>query len=455
MSKRARKENESEQPAKKKMKTESDEENNKDLEKLKTFSGLGLITELCEACSSLGYTEPTDIQKMAIPVALGEKDVIGLAETGSGKTAAFALPALQHMCENPNIKHVHTVVLAPTRELAVQIHEQFEALGSTVGVRCVTIIGGVDRTQQAIALAKRPHVIVASPGRLVDHLENTKGFHLKHLKFLIFDEADQLLNMDFEKDITKIIKCIPKERKTMLFSATMTSKVNKLKRAALTDPVKVEVSKKYQTVEGLTQEYALIPAKYKETYATFFLTEFTGKSMIIFVQKRRTAQQLALIFRNLGFAALPLHGQLSQSRRLGALNKFKAGQRNILIATDVASRGLDIPHVDIIFNYDIPNSAKTYIHRVGRTARAGRTGRALTFVTQYDIEMLQRIEHTLATQLPEIKPNKQEVMCYLERTTQANRLATMEIKEMEEKIKEKKANRKNKSSGGKIYDNKR
>merc|ERR1719336_627391 len=181
-----------------------------------TFKSLKVLPELCEACEGLGWTTPTEIQQKAIPLCLEEKDVIGLAETGSGKTGAFALPALQDLYHNPNNKHVHTVVLAPTRELAVQIHESFSALGSTIGARCVTIIGGVDRTTQAVALAKRPHVIVASPGRLVDHLETTKGFHLKQLKFLIFDEADQLLNMDFEKEINKLIAVIPRERRTLL-----------------------------------------------------------------------------------------------------------------------------------------------------------------------------------------------------------------------------------------------
>ncbi|KAJ3204815.1 ribosomal RNA processing protein [Dinochytrium kinnereticum] len=345
-----------------------------------TFRSLGLDPKICDACEKLGYKHPSDIQSKAIPYALQGRDIIGLAQTGSGKTAAFALPIIQALWDNP--QPLFACIMAPTRELAMQISEQFEALGSTIGVRCAVIVGGLDMMPQAIALAKKPHVIVCTPGRLVDHLENTKGFNLKALKYLVLDEADRLLDLDFGAEIEKVLKVIPRERNTFLFSATMTSKVEKLQRASLSDPVKVEVATKYSTVKTLLQYYLFFPFKHKECYLTFLLNELAGQTAIVFTLTCNSARKLSLMLRNLGFQAVCLHGQMTQAKRLGALNKFKGGERNILIATDVASRGLDIVGVDVVVNYDVPQSSKDYIHRVGRTARAGKSGKSVTLVTQ-------------------------------------------------------------------------
>ncbi|VEN43561.1 unnamed protein product, partial [Callosobruchus maculatus] len=335
---------------------------------------------LCKACEQLKWKEPSKIQREAIPVALQGKDVIGLAETGSGKTAAFALPILQALLENP--QRYFALILTPTRELAFQISEQFEALGASIGVKCAVIVGGMDMMSQALILAKKPHILIATPGRLLDHLENTKGFSLRALKYLVMDEADRILNMDFEVEVDKILKVIPRERRTFLFSATMTKKVKKLQRACLQEPVKVEVSTKYQTVEKLQQYYIFIPVKFKDVYLVHILNELAGNSFMVFCSTCNNTIRTALMLRNLGLTAVPLHGQMSQNKRLAALTKFKAKNRSILISTDVASRGLDIPHVDVVINFDIPTHSKDYIHRVGRTARAGRSGIAITFVTQ-------------------------------------------------------------------------
>ncbi|KAM7296568.1 putative ATP-dependent RNA helicase DDX47 [Ixodes scapularis] len=232
-----------------------------DQEEEVTFKSLGIVDVLCEACEQLKWKSPTKIQKESIPLALQGKDVIGLAETGSGKTGSFALPILQALLETP--QRLFALVLTPTRELAFQISEQFEALGAGIGVKCAVVVGGIDMMTQALTLAKKPHVVIATPGRLVDHLENTKGFSLKALKYLVMDEADRILNMDFEEEVDKILRVIPRERHTYLYSATMTKKVQKLQRASLKDPVKVEVSSKYQTVEKLMQYYLFIPAKFK------------------------------------------------------------------------------------------------------------------------------------------------------------------------------------------------
>ncbi|TPX71159.1 hypothetical protein SpCBS45565_g01287 [Spizellomyces sp. 'palustris'] len=394
-----------------------------------TFKSLGLIPQLCEACEKIGFTKPTEIQQASIPDALEGRDIIGLAQTGSGKTAAFALPILQRLFQNP--QPLYACVMAPTRELAFQISEQFEALGSTIGVRCAVIVGGMDMMAQSIALSKKPHVVICTPGRLVDHLENTKGFNLKQLKYLVMDEADRLLDLDFGAEIEKVLKIIPRERNTFLFSATMTSKVEKLQRASLVKPVKVEVATKYSTVSTLLQYYLFFPFKHKETYLTYLLNELAGQTCIVFTLTCANAQKLALMLRNLGFQAVSLHGQLSQPKRLGALNKFKSGGRNILIATDVASRGLDIPGVDVVINYDVPQSSKDYIHRVGRTARAGRSGKSITLVTQYDIEWYQRIEHSIDKKLDEypLGKDKSAVFMLQERVGEAVRFAHMQLKE--------------------------
>ena len=285
---------------------------------------------------------------------------------------------------------------------------------------------------QAISLAKKPHVIVGTPGRVADHLANTKGFTLKALKYLVFDEADRLLNMDFEKQINQILSVIPKTRSTFLFSATMTSKVHKLQRASLVDPVKVEVSDKYQTVSTLVQNYHFLPNKYKDTYLVYLLTEFTGKKTMIFNSTWMNTLKMSIMLRNLGFKAVALSGNLSQTQRIGALNKFKAGG-SILVATDVANRGLDIPEVDLIINYDIPANPKDYIHRVGRTARAGRSGRSVTLITQYDVENFQRIEHYIKKKMEEYPIEQDNALIFFERVIEAQRLANLEIKSMDSK----------------------
>ncbi|THH05455.1 hypothetical protein EW145_g4785 [Phellinidium pouzarii] len=364
-----------------------------------SFKELGVIDPLLEALSQMNFKTPTEIQAEALPHALSGRDIIGVAETGSGKTAAFALPILQKLWEEP--KGLFACILAPTRELAYQISQHFESLGSAIGVRCAVIVGGMDMVSQAVALAKRPHVVVATPGRLNDHLENTKGFSLKGVKFLVLDEADRLLDMDFAK----------------------------LQRASLTNPVRVEVSKKYSTVSTLLQHYLFVPYKQKEVNLVHICNSLAQNSIMIFTRTVMDCQKIALILKGLGFPAVPLHGQLSQSARLGALGKFKSGGRSVLVATDVASRGLDIPSVDAVVNYDIPSHSKDYIHRVGRTARAGRAGKSITLVTQYDVELIQRIETVIGKKMDLWPTDAEEVALLRESVDEAARLAVNALKE--------------------------
>lgn len=391
----------------------------------------GIIESLCEACEKPGYKAPTPIQRESIPPALEGRDLIGLAETGSGKTAAFALPILHALLQNP--QPLFGLVLAPTRELAYQISQSFEALGSLINVRCAVIVGGMDMVPQAIALGKKPHIVVATPGRLLDHLENTKGFHLRNLKYLVMDEADRLIDFDFGPIIDKILKVLPRERGTFLFSATMSSQVENLQRASLKNPLRISISaNKYQTVSTLLQSYLFIPQVHKDTYLVYLLNEFAGQSAIVFTRTVNETQRLAILLRALGFGAIPLHGQLNQSARLGALNKFRAGTREILVATDVAARGLDIPSVDVVLNFDLPTDSKTYIHRVGRTARAGKSGHAITLVSQYDLEIWLRIETALGKKLGEYDTVKDEVMVFKSRVEEAQRHARTEMKALHE-----------------------
>lgn len=339
---------------------------------------------------------------------------------------------LQALLEKP--QPLFGLVLAPTRELATQIGQAFEALGAMISLRCAVIVGGLDMVPQSIALSKKPHIICATPGRLVDHLEKTKGFSLRTLKFLVMDEADRLLDMDFGPSIDKLLKFIPRERRTYLFSATMSSKVESLQRASLRDPARVSISSnKYQTVSTLLQHYIFIPHMRKDTYLVYLVNEFAGKSIIIFTRTVWETQRVAILLRTLGFGAIPLHGQLSQSARLGALNKFRSGVRSILVATDVAARGLDIPKVDVVLNQDLPQDSKTYIHRVGRTARAGKSGVAVSIVTQYDLEIYQRIEAALGKKLTEYPTVKEEVMAFQPRVEEAQRHAKVEMRDMSER----------------------
>ncbi|KAJ8650031.1 hypothetical protein MRB53_003054 [Persea americana] len=393
----------------------------------KTFKSLGLCQQLVEACENLKWKEPTPIQAKAIPLALQGKDLVGLAQTGSGKTGAFALPILQALLENP--KPFFACVLSPTRELAIQIADEFKALGSGTGVKCASLIGGLNMIEQAIALGKRPHIVVGTPGRILDHLSETKGFGLRSLKYLVLDEADKLLSVDFENTMDDILKAIPRERKTLLFSATMTKKVKKLQRACLKNPELIEASSKYSTVDTLTQQLCVVPPMLKDGYLVYVLIKRHGCKSMVFTRTCESTQLLAWMLRNLGFKAIPISGQMSQAKRLGSMNLFKSGESDILICTDVASRGLDIPSVDMVINYDTPPNYKDYIHRVGRTARAGKSGIAISFCNQYTWQWIIEIENLIGKKFSLFPCTNDEVSLLMERVNEARRLAVMKIKE--------------------------
>ena len=415
-----------EESKKKEDNDENEEEESNDAETFESFTQLNLVPELVQACKNLNYAKPTPIQTKAIPAALEGNDIIGLAQTGSGKTAAFAIPILNKLWEDQ--QPYYACILSPTRELAQQIKETFDSLGSLMGVRSVCIVGGMNMMDQARDLMRKPHIIIATPGRLMDHLENTRGFSLRKLKFLVMDEADRLLDMEFGPVLDKILKILPVQgRTTYLFSATMTSKIDKLQRASLTNPVKCAVSNKYQTVDTLVQTLMVVPSGLKNTFLIYLLNEFIGKTIIIFTRTKANAERISALSNLLEFNATALHGDLNQNQRTGALDLFKAGKRSILVATDVAARGLDIPSVDIVINYDIPVDSKSYIHRVGRTARAGRSGKSISLVSQYDLELILRIEEVLGKKLPKENVDKDIILSLRDSVDKANGEVVMEM----------------------------
>ena len=402
-------------------------------DKTKTFADLNVCEEILQVLKKLNYKHPTKIQAESFPYSLEGRDIIGLAETGSGKTLAFLIPVLESLLKSP--KSYHTLILAPTRELCLQIHDTVNALGKSFGLKSVVIVGGLDLMSQSVALVTgKPHIIIGTPGRILHHLENTKGFSLQKLDYLIMDEADKLLDANFEEALDKILEFINKTRNTFLFSATMTNKVSKLQRTSLNNPAKIEISSsKHQTVSTLTQKYIFIPEKYKESYLIYLLNENIKKKIIIFSLTCKSTLKLTLMVRNLGFDAIPINGQMSQVKRINSITKFKTGGTSILIATEVAARGLDIDDVDYIINYDVPMNAKDYVHRVGRTARAGRAGFAMTFVTQYDVEHYLKIEHSIGKKLDKLEIDEKDVLVYYERVCEASRIGDYELKKILER----------------------
>lgn len=402
-----------------------------------SFKSIGVCQELCEILEQLGYKCPTLIQKETIQYALQKRDLIGIAETGSGKTLAFAIPIIQNLLlDQRKDTSLYSLIIAPTRELCTQISEQFMKIGESLSLKVSTIIGGLDSFNQAISLSKKPHIVVGTPGQIIYHLTNTNNFSFKNkLKYLVFDEADRLLNQDFEKQIGQILQCLPEDRTTFLFSATITPKVEKLKQASLKNPVKLQVNTSFTTVKTLVQSYLFVPEKYKSCYLVFLMNENISSSIIVFVSTCLGSIQITLMLRKCGFKAISINGKMTQSNRIAALNKFKQGDRSILVATDVAARGLDIPNVDLIVNYDLPQLGEEYIHRVGRTARAGKAGKAISFVTQYDVEQVKKIESHINQMLETYQPEEKKVLLFLEKTIEATRFAKQEIKEISKKLK--------------------
>lgn len=379
-----------------------------------TFSNLGVSKWLTEALRAMKIDHPTAIQKACIPQILKGKDCIGGAKTGSGKTIAFAAPMLTKWSEDPS--GMFGVVLTPTRELAMQIAEQFTALGSSMNIRVALVVGGESIVDQAIALQRKPHFIIATPGRLAHHVmnsgEDTIG-GLKRVKFLVLDEADILLTDTFTEHLAICIGILPpkERRQNLLFTATVTDQVKMLQNAPATEgkpplfSYEVESMDKVAIPSTLKTSYLLVPEQVKEAYLYQILTSaaYIDSSAIIFVNRTVTAEILRRTLKQLDVRVASLHSQMPQQERTNSLHRFRANAARVLIATDVASRGLDIPTVQLVVNYDISANPDTFIHRAGRTARAGRKGESICFVAQRDVSRIQAIEERINKKMEEFK----------------------------------------------------
>ncbi|KAJ3277029.1 hypothetical protein HDV01_000081 [Terramyces sp. JEL0728] len=399
-----------------------------------TFQNINVKPWLITALNQLSIKNPSEIQSACIPPILEGQDVIGSAKTGSGKTAAFALPILQKLGEDPF--GVFALVLTPTRELAFQIAEQFRVLGTNIGLKQSVIVGGLDMMTQAIELAQKPHIVVATPGRLADHIKNSaNAIHFKRIKFLVLDEADRMLTDNFADDLEVIFDVLPKKRQTLLFSATMTPEIEEIQFSSAKKPFVYSCASRYDTVDQLDQKYLFIPSGVREAYLSYILqNDFAGKTVIIFASKPRGCEILRIMLKEMGLRSTSLHSQMSQNERLGSLAKFKSGIVPILISTDVGSRGLDIPTVQAVVNYELPADATDYIHRIGRTARAGRGGLSISIVTERDIQILLNIEEktsnlklTSEKKMAEYAVPEKPVLELLNQVNLAKREASMQL----------------------------
>ncbi|KAJ4373151.1 nucleolar DEAD-box protein required for synthesis of 60S ribosomal subunit [Neocucurbitaria cava] len=359
-----------------------------------SFQSMSLSRPILRGLASVGFTEPTPIQSKAVPIAMQGKDVVGGAETGSGKTAAFLIPILERLLYRPKkVPTTRVAIFMPTRELAVQCFNVATKLASFTDITFALMAGGFSSREQEAVLKTRPDVVIATPGRFIDHMHNTAAFQVEHLEILVLDEADRMLEEGFESQLNEILTTIPKSRQTMLFSATMTSSVDKLIRIGMDKPVRLMVDSKKQTVAGLTQEFVRVRQGKEDKRLAYLMSiceKIYTERVIIFFRQKKEAHRVRVVFALCGLKASELHGNMSQEQRIQAVEAFRSGKSAYLLATDVASRGLDIKNVSTVINYEAPQSHEIYLHRVGRTARAGRSGRACTLASEPDRKIVKQ-----------------------------------------------------------------
>ena len=373
-----------------------------------SFSNLSLAPELARAVAEMGYETMTPIQEQAIPVVLQGKDVMGAAQTGTGKTAAFALPLLQRMMKHENAstspaRHpVRALVLLPTRELAVQVAQQVELYAKYTNLRSTVVFGGMDMKPQTLELKKGVEVLVATPGRLLDHIE-AKNTVLNQVEYVVLDEADRMLDIGFLPDLQRILSYLPKQRITLLFSATFSPEIKRLASSYLQDPVTIEVARSNATASTVEQHFYSVGADDKRRALHQILKARGMKQAFVFVNSKLGCARLARSLEKEGLKTTALHGDKSQEERLKALEAFKSGEVDLLVCTDVAARGLDIKDVPAVFNFDVPFNAEDYVHRIGRTGRAGASGLAVSFVASSDQRLVADIEKLIKTKI-ELEP---------------------------------------------------
>lgn len=364
------------------------------------FEDLGLLPNIQKALKALEYQTPTTIQEQAIPVVLSGQDMLGCAQTGTGKTCAFAVPVLQLlMNELPEKKRIRALVLTPTRELALQIYESFIAYGRFLPLRTAVIFGGVSQKPQETALSRGVDVLVATPGRLLD-LMNQRLVDLSHVQHFVLDEADRMLDMGFIVDVKRIIARMPAQKQTLLFSATMPLEVYNLAAVLLNKPVKISVSPEQPTVEAIRQQLYYVDRENKLELLLYLLDDPSYDSVLVFTRTKYGAERVVRLLARRGLQALAIHGDKTQGARQQALQSFKQKKTRVLVATDIAARGLDIDELSLVVNYDLPNEAETYVHRIGRTGRAGLGGTAISFCDFGELEFLDDIEKLVKRKIP-------------------------------------------------------
>jgi ATP-dependent RNA helicase RhlE len=359
-----------------------------------TFDGLGVAEPLRRALATEGYSEPTPIQTQAIPVLLAGRDMLGLAQTGTGKTAAFVLPILQRLCvghEQRQPKSVRALILAPTRELAIQIDDSIKAYGRYLHLRHAAVVGGVSQGPQVKALAAGVDILVATPGRLLDHVEQG-NVRLDALTVLVLDEADRMLDMGFIRDIRKIVGKLPRKRQSMLFSATMPAEMEHLAQSILHDPVRIDISPPKRTADNIDQRLFYVAAEEKRALLASLLKNPGFERVLVFTRTKHVANRVAGHLITAGFSAEAIHGNKSQGARQRALERFRSGDARVLVATDIAARGIDVDNVTHVINFELPNEPESYVHRIGRTARAGAAGIAISFCDATENAYLRQIE---------------------------------------------------------------
>lgn len=421
-----------------------------------SFAKLGLARWLSESCERMGMQYPTDVQVMTIPPIIAGKNIAGNAKTGSGKTACYCLPTLHHLSKDPY--GVFALVLTPVRELAFQVSENFRALGKGIGVKVIEVVGGREMLFQSRAISERVHVVVATPGRLADLLRGDPAVKeaFEGLRIFVLDEADKLLTQTFEEPLAEILQALPKTRQTLLFSATITKSIERLRQKlsrgdASKELVLLDANPKEEPVQNITQQYIFVPRTVQACYLHYLLrTHFPEESCIVFASTIDNCQLLTTMLEFLGFSVTGLHSLHSQRHRQACLNKFRAGRSRILVATDVAGRGLDIPKVAVVINVGLPLDPDDYVHRAGRTARAGRPGLVVSLMTEMDVAKVHAIEARIGVQL-ELRPGckEDEAIKLLSKTTKARQRADLLLSEVgfEEKAEQHRALRKKKQDG--------
>jgi ATP-dependent RNA helicase RhlE len=372
-----------------------------------TFEELGLLPELLKAVADAGYTEPTPIQAQAIPVVLAGKDVMGGAQTGTGKTAGFVLPLLQRLARHastspsPARHPVRALILTPTRELAMQVHESVQTYGKYIPLRDLVVYGGVDIKPQTEALRRGVEIVVATPGRLLDHVQQ-KSVNFNSVEVLVLDEADRMLDMGFIPDIKRILAMLPKERQSLLFSATFSEEIKKLADTMLRAPVLIEVARRNAVTETVTHRMHPVDADNKRQLLAHMLKTSSLKQVLVFVGTKFGASRLAHYLEKQGIEATAIHGDKSQQQRTEALEDFKSGKARVLVATDVAARGLDIDDLPHVINYELPHVPEDYVHRIGRTGRAGKEGDATSLVCAEERGKLAEIEKLIKRPIEQV-----------------------------------------------------